>query len=354
MRRVPCSIVGSLLAVLVFLAATARAEEPAELVLGREIVFLRPVGGLGAAFSRFTLAFDLVKRRESEDVTRPVRAYPPLVRAVREYREFVERRKGAPVPLFVALGEDLEGTAYCMTQPAIVRAVDGKGRARTLPVIGPIIHLSKSDLARIRSSAPDGPAVLCHEIGHAFMVQAHGLLDFPGESPEHAVQLVSREGHWYTKETDPVFAYTEGWAEYTQCRYVGSEPSPRLIRLPAGTDVKAGDQESRLMTAAEIRRHEGAQAYLLFHLERALGRHEFYRELLDVMAADRPRTLNGLLRAYAVRHPDRKEEVDRALQEVSHGAFEVDYSYTRDDLKDETRGSWERLQEAVRKRLGGK
>ena len=221
-------------------------------------------------------------------------------------------------------------------------------------MIGPIIHISKGDLARIRPAA-DGPAVLCHEIGHAFMVQAHGLLDFPGESPEHVVQLVSREGHWYTKETDPVFAWTEGWAEYTQCRYVGTEPSPRLIRLPAAAGGEKGqDTESRLMTAAEIRRHEGAQAYLLFHLDRALGRAEFYRELLDVMAADRPRTLNGLLRAYTVRHPGRKEEADRALQEVSQGAFQVDYSYTRDDLKDETRGSWERLREAVRKRLGGK
>ena len=126
MRGIPWTMV-----VTLFPGAPARSEEPAELVLWREIVFLRPVGGLGEAFSRFTIAFDLVKRRESEDVTRPVRAYAPLVRAVREYREFVERRKGAPVPLFVALGEDLDGTAYCMTQPAIVRTVDDEGRART-------------------------------------------------------------------------------------------------------------------------------------------------------------------------------------------------------------------------------
>ncbi len=349
------AIVALALAVLFGLPHPRCAAEPAELILGREIVFLRPRGTLPLG-TELGLVFDLVGRREAEDVTGPIRAHAPFVRAVREYRSWVERSLGRAGPLFIALLEGRSGTAFCVAQPAAVRVKERGGRTGLRTLLEPVIYLAEANLEGIRKDPQRGPDVLCHEIGHAFMTQTYGFLDFPGESPEHLVQLVTREGHWTTKETDPVFAYTEGWAEYVECHYVGHVPSDRLIRIPvepsaAGQAGREKGRELRLMTAEEIRRHEGAQAYLLFHLERTLQRPEIFQEFLAVMESDRPRTFNGLLRAYTTHHPELQDAVDRALDTASQGAFRVDYTYTREDLKAESSGSWRRLREAVKKRL---
>lgn len=326
------------------LTATLAAAEPAPLELGEEIVFLKPRQRI-ELLGNVSLSFDLVPRHASRDVTQVICAYEPLIRAVRDYVAYTADRTGHATPIFVALAEDLPGTAFCVAQPAVVRVRDANGRPGLRALLDPVITLAKQNLDDIRTHPATGPSVLCHEIGHAFMARAYGLLRFPMESPEHAVQWLTREGHWYTKETDPVFAYTEGFAEYSECHYTGATPTVRLLHR------EGKEADGQRLSTADIRRHEGAQAFLLVRLERALARPTFYRELLSAMQRHNPRTTNGLLRAWVADHPELQPEVDRILTEVSAGAFAVDYDYDGADLWQDSRSSWQRLRQALRRRL---
>ncbi|MEK7867433.1 MAG: hypothetical protein AAB434_12190 [Planctomycetota bacterium] len=332
--------------ILVLLAAAVaplfaeEAEGPLE--KGTEVVFLERQGSL-PFFEDAAVRYKVVEPDEA--LAKHLLGYEPFVHAVREYRSLRERLIGRAQAIHLVFEPSLERTAYCAEQPFLLNDPTKPKGKRGKVVIAPLIHVT----GRYLDDMKQGKAlsVVCHEIGHAFMTMTHGMLDYPGGSPEFLIDFLTEEGHWYTKETDPVFAFSEGWAEFTEYHYTG-EPLPVTL-----VQVRKDDGTMRDLTLTEFRRREGAQAYLMLALDRDASIEDFYERALDVMSASKPQSMNGLMRAYVNAHPEEREDIEKVLVTASKGVYEIDYDYSRDDYWRDAGPNWDRLWETVKKRLGG-
>lgn len=317
-------------------------EEGGRLERGTEVVFLERQGSL-PLLKDAAIRYKVIEPDEA--LAEHLLGYDPFVRAVREYRALRERVIGRAQAIYLVFEPSLQRTAYCAEQPFLLNdPTQPKGKRGRL-VIAPLIHVTGRYLDDMRQGK--ALSVLCHEIGHAFMTLTHGLLDYPSTSPEHLIDLLTEEGHWYTKETDPVFAFSEGWAEFTEYHYTG-EPLPVTLVLQ-----RKEDGTMRELTPTEIRRREGAQAYLMLALDRDPSIQDFYARALEVMTKSKPQTMNGLMRAYVRAYAEEKDDVERVLKTASKGVFAIDYDYSRDDYWRDAGPNWDRLWDTVKKRLGG-
>lgn len=331
------------LALALAVSAVAEEERPLEsLEAGREVVFLERQASL-PFFAEVGVRFKVVKPDEA--LAKHVLEYQPFIAAVREYRALRERRIGRAQAIYLVFEPSLSRTAYCAEQPFLLNDPTQPKGKRGKVVVAPLIHVTGRYLDDLKQGK--AISILCHEMGHAFMTLTHGMLDYPSGSPEFLIDFLTKEGHWYTKETDPVFAFSEGWAEFTEYHYTG-EPLPATLMRR-----QLEDGGTRDLTLTEIRRCEGAQAYLMLALDRDPSIDDFYERALEVMAESRPQSLNGLLRAYVKAHPDEKEDIERVLSTASKGVFAIDYDYSRDDYWRDAGPSWGRLWDTVKKRLGG-
>ncbi len=316
------------------------ADDPKPLERGKEVVFTERQGSL-PFIPEAAIRFKVIEGEEP--LATNILSYAPFIRAVREYRELRECVGTRQQPIYLVFEPALERTAYCAEQPFLLNDPSAPKGQRGRLVTAPLIHVTGRYLEDMKKG--HAVSVLCHEIGHAFMATTHGMFDYPSNSPEFLIDFLTEEGHWYEKETDPAFAYSEGWAEYTEYHYTGEALPESLIKMKEeGGNVRA-------LTASEIRRREGAQAYLLLALDRDPKVHDFYARALEVMSDSRPQSTNGLLRAYVKRHPDEKEEIEKTLSEKSGGVFAIDYDYSRDDYWQDVSPNWQRFWDKVKERL---
>jgi len=341
-------------------APTARAEDP-PLRDGEDILLLRPRRTHKIGHQSVAFAFDRQLRGEAvQPAVQELLHAAPFARAVRDWQRLRIRGGFAPAPLAVVLREDLEGVSYTTLQPIIVFT---KGSRRPTSVrLDTAVHLSRRTLEGLaaawdRRKTGGGPRwnraheTLCHETGHAIMLAAYfhpkdldltperwaRLLGW-GLSPENGLAALTGEGHYYKKQTDPAFAWSEGFAEYCGAHYTG-----RRVRFdPTG------------LTPDEIRRTEGAQAQLLLSVSRALGpgAEEGHRALLRTMARHRPPSFVDLVLDLTRQNPGRRDAVDQALQRATRGRYHLPGSYSLERYAQDFRPNAERLWRAVLERAG--
>ncbi|GEM_PF-6956940 len=332
------------LALLAALVAPLFAGEEADgpLKKGTDVIFLERQGSL-PFFEEAAVRYKVIQPDEA--LAKHLLGYDPFVRAVREYQSLRERLVGRAQAIYLVFEPALERTAYCAEQPFLLNDTSQPKGKRGKVVIAPLIHVT----GRYLDDMKQGKAltVVCHEIGHAFMTLTHGLFDYPSGSPEFLIDVLTEEGHWYTKETDPVFAFSEGWAEFTEYHYTG-EPLPVTLM-----QVRKDDGTMRDLSLTELRRREGAQAYLMLALDRDASIETFYARALEVMAVAKPQSMNGLLRAYVKAHPDERGDMEKVLTTASKGVLTIDYDYSRDDYWRDAGPNWDRLWDTVKKRVGG-
>lgn len=320
------------------LAAQA-ADDPKPLERGKEVVFTERQGSL-PFIPEAAIRFKVIDGEEP--LATNILSYAPFIRAVREYRELRDRVGTRQQPIYLVFEPSMERTAYCAEQPFLLNDPSAPKGQRGHLVTAPLIHVTGRYLDDMKKGK--AVSVLCHEIGHAFMSTTHGMFDYPANSPEFLIDFLTEEGHWYEKETDPAFAYSEGWAEFTEYHYTGEALPDSLVQMKE-------DGKARPLTASEIRRREGAQAYLLLCLDRDAKVRDFYDRALEVMTDSKPQSTNGLLRAYVKRHPDVKEEIEKTLSDKSGGVFAIDYDYSRDDYWQDVSPNWQRFWDKVKEKL---
>ncbi|MBI3269187.1 MAG: hypothetical protein HYZ53_09195 [Planctomycetes bacterium] len=328
------------------LAPLAGAEEP--LRRGRDVIFVRPTTTIGYDH-QVALEFETLGPDQDAQVSERILGFAPLAREVRDYRSHRRSRGLVALPLYVALARGFVGTTYCVRQGFLLHTPLPSGESDTQFRIAPVVTLSGSSLKAIEAGkGEEGLGVLCHEAGHALMSVAYPLPLYPGSAPEGLRDLLTSEGHWYGKVTDPLFAYSEGWAEFCEFFYTNRALPPTLLQTREGQGPQA---KTRPLTAEEIRKCEGAQAYLLLAVARAVEDEDIVRRWLSTMARSRPRTMMELLARYVEAHPERGEAVEKAVAEASGGRFHVDKDYGAGDLFRDQADSWRRLGEALADRL---
>ncbi|MBI4577727.1 MAG: hypothetical protein HY722_15800 [Planctomycetes bacterium] len=278
------------------LAASASAARPVAAGPGAaEVITVRPADPVDLV-PRVSLVYSEVDVRRSPAALR-LRGSDAVARALADWRRARELGRSR-TGLALCLATGVEGVSYTHAAPYLLRRRDGGLEAR----VGTVVTLSRGTVERL-ASGEGGEETVCHELGHAILMATHGPA-YPRVAAEGLTMALVPEGHWPGRPTDPEFAFSEGWAEFCGWYYT--------LGAPAKDYLAEGGPE-------RWRRDEGAVATLLLAVASSEALGGGSARLLEVLAAERPRTLEDLLAAWARLHPEDEPALREAVRSIRGG-----------------------------------
>lgn len=251
---------------------------------------------------------------------------------IRDYHWLAGEMKKEARPIPYVFSTEKQGPSFCVTQPYLV---GGKGKKALH--FGPVIYLSKHTCQALEQGRlPE--RTLCHETGHAIMGAFVGIEDLKkGISPEYVISLITGEGHWRSKKTDPIFAFMEGWAEYCGNYYQTSRKANyRYLK----------NNLSRIGIT------EGAIADLLLKITREGKIKDFHRKLLQVVVKDHPAHVYELFQKYCRRFPKDRDQLKKEVSRITEQKWTFEVNYKLSSLLTDGRKNWERLSRILKAKAG--